>query len=140
MKSIKNYSINWNVTKPYSHWHNWEGGAIKQINLRWKSTMWRTGFSPRLWYYSMKHDAELFSHFAPKDRSPPLEKVIGDTIDISEYLDSGFYDLVWYWGTLIGEKGEALPGRCLGISHRVGSGMCYWVLNKQGNVVSLSTV
>ena len=88
----------------------------------------------------MKHDAELIYWIVPKYGSPRLENLTGDTINLSEYLDSGFYDLVWYWGTLIGEKGEAFPGRWLGISHRFGTGMCYWVLNKKGNVISRSTV
>ena len=33
-----------------------------------------------------------------------------------------------------------MPGRWLRISHRFGAGMCYWVLNKQGSVVSRSMV
>ena len=86
----------------------------------------------------MKHDAELLSRIAPKDGRPPLEKITGDTIDLSEYLDFDVYDPVWYWGTPSGEKGEALLGRCLGISHIVSAGMCYWVLNEQGNVISRS--
>ena len=65
-------------------------------------------------------------------------KIIVDTIDLSEYLKFNFYYLVWYWGTLSGEEGEALPGRWLGISHRVGVGMWSWVLNKQGNLISRS--
>ena len=88
----------------------------------------------------MKHNAELLTMIMPKNGRPPLEKFTGDTINLSEYLDFNFYDPVWYWHTLSGEKGEALPGRWIRISHRVGAGMCYWVLNKQGNVVSLSTV
>jgi hypothetical protein len=27
------------------------------------------------------------------------EEVTGDTPDISEYIDFGFYDWVWYWDT-----------------------------------------
>ena len=71
----------------------------------------------------MKHDDELFSWIARKDGRPPLGKLRGDTIDLSEYFDSDFYYPVWYWDTLRGGKGEALPGRWLRISHRVGTGM-----------------
>ena len=39
MKSIKKHSINWNVTEPYSHWHNWSEYGIKKIKLIWKSTI-----------------------------------------------------------------------------------------------------
>ena len=69
-----------------------------------------------------------------------MEKITGDTIDLSEKVDLYFYDLVWYWDTLSGEKGEDLPGRWLVILHRADAGMCYWVTNKQGNVISRSTV
>ena len=88
----------------------------------------------------MKHNDELLPMIAPKDGRPPLEKFIGDTIDISEYLDSDFYDPVWYWDTFSGEKGKALPGRLLGISHIFCVGMCYWILNEQGGTLSRSMV
>ena len=69
-----------------------------------------------------------------------LNLLNGDTIDLSEYLDFDFYNTVCYWETLSGEKGETLPGRWLGISHCIGTGMCYWILNKNGNTISRSTV
>jgi hypothetical protein len=31
------------------------------------------------------------------DQRPALECITGDTIDISEWLDFDFYNLVWYW-------------------------------------------
>ena len=70
---------------------------------------------------------------------PTLEKVTVNTINLSEYVNFDFYNPVWYCDTLIGEKGEALPGRWISISHIVGAGMCYWVLNEQWNVISRST-
>ena len=78
-KSIKNHSINWNVSKPYSHWKDWADDGIELIKLIRKSTMKRTVFSPRLWDYGMKPNAELPSQIFPKDGSPPLEKLTGDT-------------------------------------------------------------
>ena len=76
----------------------------------------------------------------PKDGRPTLEKVTVNTINLSEYVDFDFYYPVWYWDTLSGEKGEALPGVWFRISQRVGAVMCYWVLNEQGDVISLSIV
>ena len=52
----------------------------------------------------MKHHAELLSRIAHKDGRPPLENLTGDTINLSEYLEVDFYDLVWYWDTLRGER------------------------------------
>ena len=75
-----------------------------------------------------------------KDGRTTLEKVIVNTINLSEYVNFDFYYPVWYWDTLSEVKGEALPGIWIGISQRVGVGMCYWVLNEQGDVISLSTL
>ena len=42
MKRIKKHSINWNVTEHYSCCQNREEDGIKQIKIRWRSTMRRT--------------------------------------------------------------------------------------------------
>ena len=39
MNIIKNHSINWNVTEPYTHWHNWSEDDIKLIKILRKSTI-----------------------------------------------------------------------------------------------------
>ncbi len=66
----------------------------------------------------------------------------GETIDISEWLDFGFYDRVWYWDQKKMDMTEeqAKIGRWLGIAHRVGSDMTYWVLTESGKVIARSTV
>ena len=55
-----------------------------------------------------------------------MEALTGETPDISEYLDFGFYDLVWYKETA--GLGEIQLGRFLDVSHGTGSLMSYWVL------------
>ena len=65
----------------------------------------------------MKYDDELISYIVPKDGEPPLENLTVDTIDLSEYLNFDFYDPVWYWDTLSGEKGEAFSGGWFRISN-----------------------
>ena len=67
-----------------------------------------------------------------------LAHVTGETTDISEYLDFGFYDKVWYNEN--SGFGEILPGRCLGMSSRTGRLMCYHDLTQTVSVVSISTV
>ena len=56
---------------------------------------------------------------------------------MSEYLDFGFYDQVWYKDNAGLSPME--PGRWLGVSHRTGRLMTYYVL-KNGVVLSRSTV
>jgi hypothetical protein len=71
-----------------------------------------------------------------------MEQITGKTTDISEWLDFYFYDLVWW---IENEKTDTTTdgvhlGRWLGVSHRVGSDMCYWILTKSGKVISNSSV
>jgi hypothetical protein len=77
------------------------------------------------------------------DGRTEYEEVTGQTPDISEWLDFEFYDLVWwihcpkkpYFTDHVRQL-----GRWLGVSHRVGSNLCYWILTDSGNVVSKSSV
>jgi hypothetical protein len=73
---------------------------------------------------------------------PGLEQITGDSIDISEWLDFNFYDYVWYWDKphLDILKENPKIGCWLGVPHRVGSDMCCWVINENGNVLSQMTV
>ena len=48
----------------------------------------------------------------------PIECITGDTPDVSEYIDFGFYDWVMYQQNARLDKPEI--GRWLGISHKVG--------------------
>ena len=68
----------------------------------------------------------------------PLERVTGETVDISEYLDFGFYDWVWFRENA--GLGETKLGKWLGVSHRVGTMMSFWVITSTGKVLSRTTV
>ncbi len=62
------------------------------------------------------------------------EMITGKTPDISEYLDFNFYDLVWYWrqpSPSLSTHDQELA-RWMGIAHRVGSDMCYWLMPVSG--------
>ena len=67
-----------------------------------------------------------------------LEQLTGKTPEISEYLDFTFYD--WYWYNDNAGLAETKLGCWLGVSHRVGSLMSYWVLTQIGSVISRTTV
>ena len=71
-------------------------------------------------------------------RRTALEQLTGETPEISEYLDFTFYDWCWYNDNA--GLGETKLGRWLGISHRVGSLMSYWICTQQGNVISFTMV
>ena len=71
---------------------------IREIKTKWKTRMRENGVAPRLWDYGLVNIAEIQSLLARgRDQQPGLERITGNTIDISEWLDFDFYDLVWYW-------------------------------------------
>ena len=61
-----------------------------------------------------------------------MENVNGKTLDISEYCDFDFYNLVWYHlGLHPNFNGENRTlGQWLDVSHGIGSDMCYWILTR----------
>ena len=96
----------------------------------------------RLWDYGIKWVCEVMQCTASTSGDlsgqAALEQLTGKTPEISEYLDFTFYDWCWYNDNA--GLGETKLGRWLGVSHRVGSLMSYWVLTQKGNVISHTTV
>ena len=64
--------------------------------------------------------------------------ITGETVDLSEYLDFGFYDWVYYRSG--GGIGHNHLGRWLGVAHRIGNIMSYFVIDKRGEIYCTSTV
>jgi hypothetical protein len=97
----------------------------------------------RLWDYGLVYIAEVQSLLAcgPLQCSG-LELISGQTPNISEWLNFDFYDRVWYWDQKKMDMSDeqARIGRWLGIAHRIGSDMTYWILTEAGNVIARSTV
>jgi Reverse transcriptase (RNA-dependent DNA polymerase) len=66
--------------------------------------------------------------------------VTGDTPDISEYLDFSWYEAVWYYEPTAFPEEKRLIGRWMGVAHRVGQALCYWILTSSGTVIARTTV
>ena len=79
-----------------------------------------------------------FSSAGSLNGSIPITGVTGETQDISEYLDFGFYDKVWYKDNA--GLAPAQAGRWLGIARSTGRLMCYRILTSKGTVVSQTSV
>jgi hypothetical protein len=69
--------------------------------------------------------------------------VTGQTPDISEWLDFGFYDLVWWLDRPTKPNftdATRRLARWLGVSHRVGSDLSYWLITESGKIISKTSV
>ena len=68
----------------------------------------------------------------------PHSIVVGETPDISEYVDF----VLWDWTHLIEGDGfyERTLAKCLGVSHSIGHYMSYFILKSTEYVLTRSTV
>ena len=117
-----------------------EIGLLKQ---RWRRRMADLQVPKRLWDYGLVYEAGILSRVARgQDGRTGLERLAGNTPDISEWLDFAFFDVVWYHDNSKGDTTDEQPhlGHWLGIAHRIGSDLCYWVLTKAGKVIARTTV
>jgi hypothetical protein len=62
----------------------------------------------------------------------PYEILTGNTPDISEFLDHDWYQPVWFYELNVFPTQNKQLARWIGISHRVGQALCYWILPKSG--------
>ena len=87
----------------------------------------------------MVWEAEIYYRTAGKDGCSALEQLTGDTIDISEWIEFEFYDLVWFWNHQSDDT-KSMLRLCLGVSHRVGSAIFHWVISEKRKFLSQTTV
>ena len=139
---VRKHHIDHQQAEPYRHNQSKVEGVIREARKRWFRIMHRRRVPRRLWDYGLRWVCEIMQRNSSSagslnDRTS-LEAVTGETPDISEYLDFSFYDPCWYNDNA--GLGETKLGRWLGVSHRIGSLMSYWLLTTQGTVISRTTV
>ena len=93
------------------------------------------------WDFALVWIGETMSRtWDPKLGRTGIEQITGETPDISEWLEFGFYDTVRYWDVGANNKGTPKLGKWLGVAHRVGSALCYYVIGKGGKILARTTV
>ena len=96
----------------------------------------------RLWDYGLKWVSEVrvrtSSDAVDLKGRTPLERITGDTVDITEYLDFGFCDWCWYHENA--GLGPTKLGWWLVVAHKVGGLMSYWILTVNCTVITRTTV
>ena len=116
---------------------------IGELKKCWRNRMLKRKVPKRLWDYGLVYEASILN-FVPRGNNvrSGMEMVTGQTVDISEWIDFEFYDLVWYYDQKKMDMTD--DGRCLarwlGVSHRVGSDLCYWLITQSGKVIARTTV
>ena len=93
----------------------------------------------RIWDFGLVWEAEIYSRTAGKYGQTPMEKLAGDTLNISECTESEFYNLCWYWENHT-DTTEVKIGIWVAVPHKVGSALCYWVLTEKVNIITRTIV
>ena len=116
---------------------------IGELKKSYKQKMIKKGAPKRVWDYDFFHQAGVLSRLARgRNGRTGIEEVTGNTPDISEWLDFDFCDRVWWMDTkrLATTDDNVTLGRWLGISHKIDSDICYWVLIVSGDFIARTTV
>ena len=129
-------------TEPHSPWQNMAERAGGIIKARAKDMMRRTNTPVILWDYCIEYNADLrcltATNIFDLNGRTPFETVLGFTPDISELVEFGWYQWVWYHDPVHPERDNL--GRWLGPAHNIGQGLAYYILNSNAEVIVRSTV
>jgi hypothetical protein len=134
MANIKKYAISHHTTEPYRPNYNFAEEVIREVRREWFRVMVRKSVPHRLWDYGLQWVCDKKNRTSNSARESegrcPLERATGETVNISEYCDFGFYDSVRFRENA--GLGETKLGKWLGVSHRVGTMMSFWVITSVG--------
>jgi hypothetical protein len=124
-------------TEPHTPWHKKAELEIGEEKARYCRIVHRAQSPQALWDHGFEHTDEIRQNLERKSLGwhTPLEVLTGDTPDISDLLDFGYYDWVWYWDP----TSPSQPGRCLGRDHAHGPTMCYKILKPNGHWIAHSS-
>jgi hypothetical protein len=141
-KQVRKHNIQTHRAEADLHNQSPAEGVVREVRRKWYRVMFKKRVPKVFWDYGMRWVCETMSRTHLRahriDSGVPLQGITGDTVDISNYLEFGFYDRVWYQGNA--GMAEPKPGRWLGVSNHIGSIMTYYILQENGQVVARSTV
>ena len=142
MQYIRKHYINFHVSSPRRPNENPVEGSIREIKKRAYRIKSKYNVPDSLWDFLITYICETGNICANSSKyseaRTPLEIITGETPDISEYVDFAFYS--WVTFRQNAGLGEMELGRWLGVSHRVGMMMPYWILPGSGIPISCVTV
>ena len=117
--------------------------AIRELRRRSRKKMISKNVPRRLWCLMLEWQARIMQLIPHGyNERTGYEMVTGKTPDISEYCDFDFYDLVWYWPNTTASHTDTNRqlARWVGVAHRIGSTMCYWLIPESGNLIANTSV
>ena len=97
VKQARFLNIKQSSCEPYTQRQSGFEGETRLLKRHWKNRMATNNTPLKAWDFALVYESEILSMIAQRDDLiPGLEKITGETVDIIEYLDFAFWDLVWY--------------------------------------------
>jgi hypothetical protein len=141
-RQIRKHNIQQHVSEPNMHNQSPAEGVVREIRRKWYRVMFKKNVPKLFCDYGLRWVCEVMSRTHTRTQringGIPLQNVTGETVDISNYLDFGFYDYVVYRDNAA--LSESKMGRWLGVAKNVATMLTFYVLTKTGQVVSRSSV
>ncbi|GFH62123.1 hypothetical protein CTEN210_18599 [Chaetoceros tenuissimus] len=114
MKILRKWRTSSRSIEPYSPWQNLAENVIGILKSKWKRRMVQRNVPAKVWDFGLLWEAEIYTRTAKPGGRTGIE---ADSLESKRKI-----------------------GRWLGVSHRVGSAMCYWILSNTCNVLERTTV
>jgi hypothetical protein len=138
------HGIKQTQAEPYSPWQNRAEGSIRELKNHIRRLMSRYNAPRHLWDFCGCYVAEIRCLTAQPLYSlhgrTAYEMVTGDTPDISEYMEFAWYQPIWYYESSAFPEERRLIGHWIGVAHRIGQAMCYWILPESGIPIARTTI
>ena len=143
-KVCKDHGIIMSNTEPHTPQQNRAEAAIKELKRHTHRFMSRTNAPKKLWDFAAVYTADLRHCLAlplyKLHGRTPIEALTVNTPDISELLEFEWYQPVWIFDPGPFPEQCHNIGRWLGIAHRVGQALCFWVLPSSGIPIARTTI
>mmetsp|Transcript_24287 Transcript_24287/g.34810 ORF Transcript_24287/g.34810 Transcript_24287/m.34810 type:complete len:1184 (-) Transcript_24287:1334-4885(-) len=143
-KVCKEHHIKMTNTEPYTPQQNKAELGFRELKRHVRRFMARTNTPPHLWDFCAVYTADLRNRLAlplPQLHGrTPHEVLTGNTPDVSEFLEFEWYQPVWYYDPEPFPEQRRKLARWIGIAHRVGQALCYWIIPESGRPLARTTI
>jgi len=143
-KTCNEYGIKMSHTEKASPWQNRTEIKIREMKKHARRMMTQANTPIKLWDFCVNYVSHLRNHLARPlaqlQGRTPYELVTGNTPDISELLEFEWYQPIWYYEPSEFPHQNKIIGRWIGIAHRIGQALCFWILPKSGVPIARTTI
>jgi hypothetical protein len=131
-------------TEKDSPWQNRTECEICELKKHVRRFLYKMQTPLSLWDFCCQYTVELRNRLTrplPQLHGrTPHEVLTGNTPDISEYVEFSWYQPVWYYVSDVFPQQNKFLARWIGVAHRIGQAMCYWLLPASGIPIARTTI